>query len=310
LPTLDQKWQPYSLPSDGGNLAGITNLETQALELQSLNLLENVQNPLSEPEQSPAPTISEASSTSSTLSESNIHPIIEEIMQNMVEIPAGSFEMGDAQIREESPVHTVTLTQPFYMGKYMVTQELWKKVMGSLPGMPPKQRSPKFPILYVNYYNIMDFINKLNTLPGGGGFDLPTDAQWEYACRAGSTGNYCFGNNQRLLEQYAWTKNNARGQIHDVGLLKPNAWGLYDMHGLEFELVKDGLRKYTTGPVVDPIGPLDGQNCVCRGGHWGRFPFPPKLKDHFFRCGVRYYPVPKDDISYRLSFRLIRKTTL
>ncbi len=227
-------------------------------------------------------------------------------MQGMVKIPAGSFQMGDPQIREESPVHNVTLTQPFYIGKYMVTQELWKKVMGTLPSIPPNQRSPKFPILYVHYYDVVDFIKKFNSLPGGGNFDLPTDAQWEYACRAGSTGAYCFGNDERRLSEYAWTKLNAKAQVHEVGLLKPNAWGLYDMHGLEFEFVKDGYQRYTPQPVVDPVGPLEGPNCIVRGGHWERFPFPPKLKDHFFRCSVRYYPVPKTDLSARSSFRLIR----
>ncbi len=107
-------------------------------------------------------------------------------------------------------------------------------------------------------------------MPGGGNFDLPTDAQWEYACRAGSTDAYCFGNNQRQLNEYAWSKLNADARVHDVGLLKPNAWGLYDMHGLEFEFVRDGYRRYTPHPVSDPVGPLDSLECVVRGGHWGR----------------------------------------
>ncbi len=304
-PSSQQKWHPYLLPLDPQESAKFLISNDYLKELSTINLFKTGKPSIVK---NTASVISLSSSPSDTTSQSQENsPIIEEIMQNMVKIRAGSFQMGDPKIREEGPVHQVTLTQPFFIGKYMVTQELWKKVMGELPSSPPKHRSPKFPILYVNYYHVMDFIKTLNSLPGGGGFDLPTDAQWEYACRAGSTGAYCFGSDKQKLNDYAWSKLNAKMQVHDVGLLKPNAWGLYDMHGLEFEGVKDGYRKYSSQPVVDPVGPLESSNGICRGGHWGRFPFPPKLKDHFFRCSVRYYPVPKDDISYRLSFRLIRK---
>jgi formylglycine-generating enzyme required for sulfatase activity len=290
LPNSDCKWYPYSLYLDGTKIQNLIKFDGHSVDLDDIGIL----NP------------SDLSKTNQKTGCSKIHPIIKEIMKDMIKIPAGSFMMGDPEIPEERPVHKVTISKPYYIAKYMVTQELWKKVMGKLPYLESSKSSPRFPITYINYDNMIEFVQTLNSLPGGGGFDLPTDAQWEYACRAGSTGSYCFGNDENLLDQYAWSKNNAKGKIHDVGLLKPNNWGLYDMHGLEFEMVKDGYRKYTSQPVIDPVGPLNDQNGVSRGGHWGRYPFPPKKKDHYFRCGVRYYPTPKNDISYRLSFRLVR----
>ena len=167
----------------------------------------------------------------------------------------------------------------------MVTQRLWENIMGKLPVIPPKQRSPNFPVIYINYYDVQEFLKKLNSLPGSGDFDLPTDAQWKYACRAGSKEKYCFGNNQKLLDQYAWSQINSDRRIHDVGLLKPNGGGLYDMHGLMYELVKDDIRKYTKISVKDPVGPLTTDMGIARGGSWGKYPFPKNIKNQFFRCG-------------------------
>ncbi|KKK70761.1 hypothetical protein LCGC14_2920740, partial [marine sediment metagenome] len=105
---------------------------------------------------------------------------------------------------------------------------------------------------------------------------------------------------------YAWSQINSDRKIHDIGLLKPNEWGLYDMHGLMYELVKDDIRKYTKISVKDPIGPLTTDMGIARGGSWGKYPFPKNIKNQFFRCGRRS-PNAKGEKSHRLSFRLIRK---
>ncbi|MHA1341044.1 MAG: SUMF1/EgtB/PvdO family nonheme iron enzyme [Promethearchaeota archaeon] len=307
LPTLNESWRPYSyeLKLEDFNDPSIPpiNLEDKNKSLNSSEIKEKPTfynaRPISTPE-------------SSTLAQSNtkytkIHPIIREIMDDMILIPAGTFLMGDSKSKKDRPVHKVIISQPFYMSKFMVTQELWEKIMNELPYIKNKMKSPKFPITNINYYQVIKFIKKLNSLPGGGLFDLPTDAQWEYACRAGTNSAYFFGNDEKLLNEYAWSKINSNGRLHAVGLLKSNNWGLYDMLGLEFEFVKDGYRKYTSKPIIDPIGELDEPEVICRGGHWGRYPFPKSFDEHYFRCGVRYLGVPKDDVSNRVSFRLIRK---
>ncbi len=180
------------------------------------------------------------------------------------------------------------------------------KSNGKIARYPPKQKSPNFPVIYINYYDVQKFLKILNSFPGSGGFDLPNDAQWEYSCRAGSNDRYCFGNNENLLSQYAWNQKNSDRKIHDVGLLKPNKWGLYDMHGLMYELVKDDLRKYSRSPIKDPIGPIDTEMGIARGGSWGKYPFPKNVQNQFFRCGRRS-PNAKVEKSHRLSFRIIRR---
>ena len=289
-PTLDKNWIPYIEPIMKEEIQEITILEIE-------NLGKPIQTQLKKKmEKNDYLDIAQKED-----------PIIKEIMNNMVLIKAGSFMMGDNEIFYDKPVHKVEITQDFYMGKYIVTQRLWEKIMGKLPIIPPKQRSPNFPVFYISYYDVQEFIKKLNILSGSGYFDLPTDAQWEYACRAGSKGKYCFGDNHKLLDQYAWSQINSDRRIHDVGLLKSNDWGLYDMHGLMYELVKDDIRKFTKTSVKDPVGPLTTDMGLARGGSWGKYPFPKNIKNQFFRCGRRS-PNAKIEKSHRLSFRLIRKT--
>jgi formylglycine-generating enzyme required for sulfatase activity len=154
----------------------------------------------------------------------------------LVLIPAGSFMMGDENgYNNEKLVHKVNITKPFYLGKYEVTQEQWEAVMGN---NPCHFKGPKNPVEQVSWNDCQKFLEKLNEKVGGGRFSLPTEAQWEYACRAGSTTKYCFGNDKSGLGEYAWydesegdKTRSAGDQTHPVGRKKPNAWGLYDMHG-------------------------------------------------------------------------------
>ena len=127
----------------------------------------------------------------------------------------------------------------------------------------------------MSWKDCQQFLEKLNGQLGQrvGKFRLPTEVQWEYACRAGSTTRFCFGDDERQLGEYAWYKLNACGQTHPVGGKKPNAWGLYDMHGNIFEWCADwyGGDYYAHSPTGNPLGPM-GDHHVLRGGNWG---YPP-----------------------------------
>jgi formylglycine-generating enzyme required for sulfatase activity len=188
----------------------------------------------------------------------------------MVLIPAGEFMMGDDKGYElEKPVHKVTITKPFYLGKYEVTQEQWEAVMGSNPSW---FKGPKNPVQTVSWDDCQKFLDKLNAKTGGQGgkFVLPTEAQWEYACRAGSTMQYCFGDDEARLGDYAWYTANSRHKAHPIGEKKPNAWGLYDMHGNVWEWCADWYDAgyYAGSPKDDPTGSTTGWYRVFRGGSW------------------------------------------
>ncbi len=157
------------------------------------------------------------------------------VKMEMILIPAGEFLMGspdsDKDARaDEHPQHRVRITKPFYLGKYLVTQEQWEAVMGNNPS---HFKGLKNPVETVAWDDCQKFLEKLNAKIGtqGGKFVLPTEAQWEYACRAGSTTRYCFGDDKSGLGEYAWYWANSDKKTHPVGEKKPNAWGLYDMYG-------------------------------------------------------------------------------
>jgi len=193
----------------------------------------------------------------------------------IVLIPAGEFLMGSPDSDKDSfpfefvwkPQHRVRITKPFYMGKYLVTQEQWEAVMGNNPSY---FKGPKNPVEMVSWEDCQKFLKRLNDKVGGGKFQLPTEAQWEYACRAGSKTKYCFGDDERQLGDYAWHDKIWGGKTHPVGEKKPNAWGLYDMHGNTFEWCQDWWNAgyYRESPVDDPPGAATGSSRVNRGGSW------------------------------------------
>jgi formylglycine-generating enzyme required for sulfatase activity len=201
-----------------------------------------------------------------------------------VRIPAGSFYMGSPATEEgrddnEGPVHEVRITKPFYMGKYEVTQAQWKAVMGTTvrqqrdkASMPwhLKREGPEHPIYYVSWEEAVEFCKRL-----GRKFRLPTEAEWEYACRAGSQTRFYYGDDPNCSEfgQYAWYEDNSDNKTHPVGQKKPNAWGLYDMYGNVDEWCSDRnltLRGHGRHGVYDPTGLASAENPyhVCRGGSW------------------------------------------
>jgi formylglycine-generating enzyme required for sulfatase activity len=188
-------------------------------------------------------------------------------------VPAGTFMMGSPpsesqRYDDEGPQHQVTLTKPFYCGKVEVTQGQWRQVMGSNPSYynSAGQDAPAEKVLW---NDCQAFVKALCQMEGvlEGTYRFLTEAEWEYACRAGSTSAYFFGDTDSLLGQYAWYNGNS-GQSHPVGRKKPNAFGLYDMHGNVWEWCQDWLGDYYAGPVTDPLGPRSGGNRVLRGGSW------------------------------------------
>ncbi|MGA2622049.1 MAG: SUMF1/EgtB/PvdO family nonheme iron enzyme, partial [Thermoguttaceae bacterium] len=236
--------------------------------------------------------------------------ITNSIGMKLVLIPPGEFEMGspkeiiDEELRAhggdqwwaerlpgEGPRHHVRITQPFYLGVYEVTQGEYERVMGTNPsefsatgkekdkvaGQDPK----RFPVECVSWDDCVEFCRKLSALPeekaAGRWYGLPTEAQWEYACRAGSTGRFNFSpvsraipreNDENGLTDYGWFKGNSEDRTHAVGSKPANAWGLYDMHGNVWEWCQDwyDARYYGVAPTADPTGPPGGSCRVLRGG--------------------------------------------
>jgi formylglycine-generating enzyme required for sulfatase activity len=201
------------------------------------------------------------------------------LTMELVLIAAGQFLMGapaweqDAQSREK-PQHRVRLTQPFYLAKYPVTQEQWQAVMGYNPS---RFKALNGPVEQVSWDDCQAFLSKLNGRHGttGATFRLPTEAEWEYACRAGSSTRWCFGDDEATLGNYAWYYANSGRSTHPVGQKRPNAWGLYDVHGNVWEWCADWYDGdyYRTSASRDPKGPHSGDYRVLRGGSWAYDPW-------------------------------------
>jgi len=164
----------------------------------------------------------------------------------------------------EKPAHEVTITKPFYMGKYKVTQEQYAQVMGTNPS---RFRGPRLPVETVSWDDAQEFCKKVSEKTGQT-VRLPTEAGWEFACRAGTTTVYYTGDTEADLGRAAWYGVNSKGTTHPVGQKEPNAWGLYDMHGNVWEWCQDWYKKYEGGAAADPTGPATGTYRVVRGGVW------------------------------------------
>jgi len=164
------------------------------------------------------------------------------IGMEFVLIPAGEFVMGspldeEGRDSDEGPVHHVTIKNPFYMGIYEVTQKQWREIMGDNPSYFTGYDN--LPVEQVSWDDVQEFIKKLNEKEGTNKYRLPSEAEWEYAARAGTTTRYSFGDLESKLGDYAWYGDNSGGKTHPVGQKKPNSWGLYDMHGNVWEWVQD-----------------------------------------------------------------------
>jgi formylglycine-generating enzyme required for sulfatase activity len=205
-------------------------------------------------------------------------------------VPAGKFTMGspadEAGRRDDEAPHEVTLSQPFYLGQTLVTQGQYEAVMGHNPSQV--NRGPNYPVDSVSWHDAMTFSQKLGQATKQR-ISLPTEAQWEYACRAGSQTRFSCGDDEALLRKYAlfWARTTL-----PVAKFKPNGWGLYDMHGNLHEWSADWYGPYPDKPATDPIGPVNGQARVLRGGCFhnsakfcrsaSRIAYPPDQADYDF----------------------------
>ena len=252
--------------------------------------------------------------------------VIKEINLEMVKCPAGSFMMGSpeqehAKVKEilnidnfhkdlfkfeyNEKLHLVTFTKPFYIGKYEVTQSQYETLMGKNPSKFIGANNPVETVSYDEAKAFCDNLNLkyLNILPKGYKFALPTEAQWEYACRAGT--NVALNNGKNLttsdgacpnLDEVAWYGKNASGTTHIVGQKKPNAWGIYDMHGNVYEWCRDRYGAYPNEDVIDLIGANGGSGRVFRGGSWCGIALDCRSAN---RCGL---PVrPCDFLGFRVA---------
>ena len=185
-------------------------------------------------------------------------------------IPPGEFMMGSDEFEEdEKPVHKVMLTRPIQLGVYEVTQEQY---LSLISGHLSKWNGLSRPVDQVSWTDAVAFCALLSDLPeeksAGRKYRLPTEAEWEYSCRAGTATVYGFGDDVSKLGDFAWYKENTRLGTRPVGEKLPNAWGIFDMHGNTWEWCADWKGNYPQLSVVDPEGPLNGSARVSRGGHW------------------------------------------
>jgi formylglycine-generating enzyme required for sulfatase activity len=189
------------------------------------------------------------------------------IGMEFVYVPAGSFMMGSLNgfpVEFEKPVHQVTIREGFYMGKYEVTQAQWRRVMGNNPSK--HKGCDQCPVEYVSWYDAQEFIKKLNAQNDGYTYKLPSEAEWEYACRAGTTGDYAGD-----LDSMAWYGQNSGNQTHPVGQKQPNAFGLYDMYGNVWEWCEDVFHDSYNDAPTDGSAWLSGgeqQSRVLRGSSY------------------------------------------
>ncbi len=243
--------------------------------------------------------------------------ITNSIGMKLVLIPKGTFMMGSPESEqgrnENENQHEVTISKDYYLGVYEVTQAQYEKVMGKNPshfqGAVVGNENADLPVEMVTWDDAVEFCKKLSDLSEekktGREYRLPTEAEWEYACRAGSKTAYSFDDEEGLLPEYGWFRRNSSDRTHTVGLLEPNAWGLYDMHGNVWEWCSDRHGEYPKGAVSDPTGPKEGSNRVYRGGGWngvaaccrsayrGWYPPSDRSSDDGFRLALSPSGIPK-----------------
>ncbi|MCK9390111.1 MAG: SUMF1/EgtB/PvdO family nonheme iron enzyme, partial [Syntrophales bacterium] len=218
-------------------------------------------------------------------------------------IPAGKFLMGSPEdepgrFDNEALPHQVTISKSFYIQTTPVTQGQWKKVKGDRNNPSAFRGDDNLPVECVSWQDVQEFINNLNMVEGTNKYRLPTEAEWEYACRAGSKTAYFFGDNAGRLSEYAWYDDSG-GKTHSVGQKKPNDWGLYDMHGNVWEWCQDCYdgNYNISGHLTDPNDLSSDLFRLVRGGSWQNLA-------RFCRSAYRSYYAP--DYRLFLGFRLLR----
>ncbi|MFM8618225.1 MAG: formylglycine-generating enzyme family protein, partial [Opitutaceae bacterium] len=221
-----------------------------------------------------------------------------------VEVPAGRFIMGSpageaGRAADEGPQREVTISRSFWLGKHEVTQAQWAAVMKANPAMfRDFPASARHPVDGVSWFDAQTYLERLNAL-GLGRFRLPTEAEWEYAARAGSAGRFPWGDDPafRDLPRHAWYYPRSVGRSHPVGLKEPNPWGLHDMFGGVWEWCADWFGPYAAGSALDPRGPTEGKERCIRGGSW--FNEPEALRS------ANRHRHPPDSRQTNLGLRLV-----
>lgn len=213
-------------------------------------------------------------------------------LTNMVLIKAGTF------VRIRQPV---TITRDFWLGKYEVTQAEYAALMGKNPSH--FQGDSNRPAEKLSWFDAEAYCAAVSArerqagrLPTGYEYRLPSEAEWEYACRAGTTNWFSFGDDAQVADAFAWTLENSGSTTHPIGLKRPNPWGLYDMHGNVWEWCRDWFAPYPASPAVDPVGPASGKFKVFRGGGWNQ-------EIQFARSANRFMMSPSNGI-YFVGFRV------
>lgn len=227
--------------------------------------------------------------------------VIKDLNLELVKCPAGSFMMGRAEeeggyVDDSEKLHFVTITKPFYIGKYEVTQSQYESIMKKNPSHFKDINNPVETVSWEDAKLFCDKLNfkYLNILPEGYKFALPTESQWEYACRAGTHTRF---NNNASIDEIAWNSFNSNKTTHIVGQKKPNAWGIYDMHGNVREWCRDWFDFYPNEDIKDPTGPSSGSIRVSRGGSW-------KDMDIFCDSAFRHHSCFDDDFTNYTGFRV------
>ena len=211
-------------------------------------------------------------------------------------MPTGEFQMRSINCgSDEKPVHRVVIGKSFQLWKYEITKGQWKAVMGNNPSFFASDDT--MPVESLTWNSAQQYIDKLNLLNDGYQYRLPSEAEWEYSCRAGTTGDYA-GN----LDEMAWYDANSGGTTHPVGTKKPNAWELYDMHGNAAEWVQDwyGSNYYSSSPLTDPQGPSSGTERTGRSGI-------AIIPAYYSRSAMRGHAKPDDqNSSFGTGLRVLR----
>ena len=230
--------------------------------------------------------------------------LADNVTMEFVSIAAGTFAMGSAPTEQdrqgdEGPVFEATISRPFYLGQYEVTQGQWVAIMGTNPSVfKDKENWADYPVDRESWEDCIRFIEKLNAL-GVGRFRLPTEAEWEYACKLGEKKRYYWGDDPSYSEinAHAWIYPRAEGRSQPVGQKKGSAWGLYDMCGNVWEWCQDWKGKYPAQPQVDYQGPAKGEDRIFRGGSWFNL-------DKTARCANRNAHIP-DEPYTNIGLRLV-----
>jgi formylglycine-generating enzyme required for sulfatase activity len=220
-------------------------------------------------------------------------------------IPPGTFTMGsragiflgESGRGDDETQHEVTISRPFYMQTTQVTQRQWAEVMGS-NWSHFKDRGENCPVENVSWDDVQSFIRELNIMEKTNKYRLPTEAEWEYAARAGTQTRFHSGDSESDLSRVGWYYGNSGGNTHPVGQKQPNAWGLHDIHGNVWEWCQDWYDDYPLGHFTDPFGPPSGSVRVFRGGSW-------HSDAGVCRSAYRNFGDPGRCYSY-LGFRLLR----